>query len=167
MHEAAALLFRGYDQWITAPEVTFSVYGERGAIDLLAFHPARRALLVVELKTQLVDVQGLIGSMDRYLRLAGSAAKPHGWRASHVSGLVLLRETTTNRRAVAAHRHVLKAAFPHDTGAIRQWLEDPAGNLRGLRFLSDSHVRTDSARQTGVRRVRKHGASVETGANRR
>ena len=33
------------------PEVSFSIYGERGVIDMLLWHPARRALLVVELKT--------------------------------------------------------------------------------------------------------------------
>jgi hypothetical protein len=38
-----------------APEVSFSVYGERGIIDILAWHGASRALLVIELKTEIVD----------------------------------------------------------------------------------------------------------------
>src|SRR6187551_1151264 len=37
--------------WVVAPEVSYSIYGERGAIDLLAFHEPTRTLLVVELKT--------------------------------------------------------------------------------------------------------------------
>jgi transcriptional regulator with XRE-family HTH domain len=45
MHEAMA--FRLHRRsWLFAPEVSFSIYGERGVIDILAFHPARRALLV-------------------------------------------------------------------------------------------------------------------------
>ena len=31
--------------WIAQPEVTFSIYGEHGSIDLVAWHPGRRAFL--------------------------------------------------------------------------------------------------------------------------
>ena len=34
--------------WLVATEVSFNVWGERGSIDVLAFHPASRILLVVE-----------------------------------------------------------------------------------------------------------------------
>ena len=44
-----------------APEVSFSIYGERGVIDILAWHPGRRALLIIELKTDIVDVNELVG----------------------------------------------------------------------------------------------------------
>ena len=47
----ADLVARG---WAVRPEVTFSSWGERGSIDLLAYHPALR-LLVIDLKTELVD----------------------------------------------------------------------------------------------------------------
>ena len=56
--------------WLFAPEVSFSVYGERGVIDLLAFHPASGCLLVIELKTAIIDVNDLVGTMDRRCRLA-------------------------------------------------------------------------------------------------
>ncbi len=35
--------------WRVSPEATFSIFGERGAIDLLAVHPSTGTLLVVEL----------------------------------------------------------------------------------------------------------------------
>ena len=48
--------------WVVRPEVSFSIYGERGVIDVLAWHPARRAILVIELKTELVDINELMGT---------------------------------------------------------------------------------------------------------
>src|SRR5688572_28083068 len=39
--------------WRVLPEVTFMRFGERGAIDLLAWDEERRAGLIVELKTEL------------------------------------------------------------------------------------------------------------------
>jgi hypothetical protein len=38
--------------WISRQEVTYNIYGERGSIDDLAYHPATRALVVSELKTE-------------------------------------------------------------------------------------------------------------------
>ncbi len=155
MHEAAARSFRRHPDWTAVPEATFAIYGERGAIDVLAFHPWSRSLLVVELKTQIVDVQGLIGAVDRYRRLGPRVAAARGWRPAAVSSLVLIRDTTTNRRAVSAHGAVLRAAFPLERRAMGQWLRNPSGAVNGLAFLADSHVRTVSARQAGVRRVRQ------------
>jgi hypothetical protein len=37
--------------------VTFSIYGERGSIDLLAWHSETRTLLVVELKSELTSIE--------------------------------------------------------------------------------------------------------------
>ena len=60
---------RDSPEWQVFPEVSFSIWGERGVIDLLAWHPGRRALLVIELKTELVDVGETLGTMDRKQRL--------------------------------------------------------------------------------------------------
>ncbi len=87
MHEAMAALLSSLDGWLFEPEVSFSAYGERGIIDVLAWHPGRRTLLVIELKTELVEVSGLIGSMDRRRRLAWRIARERGWdpgRCEHV-----------------------------------------------------------------------------------
>lgn len=60
-------------EWIVHPEVTFSIYGERGAIDIVAWHPGRRALLIIEAKSEIGDTS------------AGSSARSTatgGWRVS-------------------------------------------------------------------------------------
>ncbi len=66
----------GWEVW---PEHTFSVYGERGSIDILAWHPPARALLVVEVKSQIVDIQDLVSTLDRKRRLTPRLASDLGW----------------------------------------------------------------------------------------
>jgi hypothetical protein len=155
LHEAVARLFAALPGRLFAPEVSFAVYGERGVIDVLAFHAERRALLVIELKTDLVDVQGLLGSVDRYRRLARGVARDRGWDATSVSVWVVLRDTDTNRRRVAAHATVLRAALPFDGWRMRRWLRAPDGAVAGLSFLLDARVRSISGVSAGIRRVRR------------
>ena len=65
LHEAVARWFATeLPNWVLAPEVSYSIFGERGVIDILA-GPGRRALLVIELKTDIADVNEVVGSMDR------------------------------------------------------------------------------------------------------
>jgi transcriptional regulator with XRE-family HTH domain len=155
MHEQVARLLRSHAPWIAVPEVSFSVYGERGVIDILAFHPGRRQLLVVELKTQLVDVQELLSAVDRYRRLAPRLAADRGWAVSGTSTWVVMRDTTTNRRRVAAHATVLRAALPDDGRTLRRWLRDPAGRVAALSFLPDEHRGTRRSSFAGQQRVRR------------
>ena len=75
LHEQVARMFRDdLPPWAIEPEVSFAVYGERGVIDIFAWHPGRRALLVIELKTDIVDVNDLVGTVDRKRRLARTIA---------------------------------------------------------------------------------------------
>ena len=160
MHEAVARLLHP-TAWATAPETSFAIYGERGVIDVLAFHPPTAALLVVELKTDLVDVQALIGAVDRYRRLAPTIASQRGWNARTVSCWVALRDTPANHRRLAAHVTVLRSAFPDDGRRIRGWLARPIGTISALSFLSDSHSRTAISASAGVQRVRRARATRE------
>jgi transcriptional regulator with XRE-family HTH domain len=149
LHESMAGILHGAG-WLFRPEVSFSIYGERGIIDTLAFHPASDMLLVIELKTAIIDVQGLIGSVDRYERLAPRIAAGQGWRPRLTSCWVVVMDSATNRRRVAAHASVLRAAFPTDGRSIRPWLMDPTAPLRCLSFLAAGHI----GGRARVRRVR-------------
>jgi len=64
LHESVAQFFRTRPYLSIAPEVSFAIYGERGVIDILAWHAPTRTLLVIELKTEIVDVNDLMGKMD-------------------------------------------------------------------------------------------------------
>lgn len=155
LHEALAQHLHALPPWIHAPEVSFSVWGERGVIDILAFHPPTRSLLVIELKTELVSVEDVLTTMDRRRRLAAGIALQRGWDAASVSVWVVLAASEANRKRVAAHRATLRAAFPADGHAARSWLRRPHGELRALSLWSDSKRSGVTARRAGVKRVRK------------
>ncbi len=115
--------------WEFAPEVTFSVYGERGSIDLLAWHAATRTLLVVELKTAIVDLQDGLSTIDRKRRLAASLVRDRGWRPLHIAVWLAVADTRTNRRHVEGHADLLGAAFPQRGRAVAAWLARPTGAM--------------------------------------
>jgi transcriptional regulator with XRE-family HTH domain len=136
MHEILAQLFHELPGWVAAPEVSFAIWGERGVIDILAWHPGRRALLVVELKTEIVDPAGLVASVDRYRRLAPLIAAERGWADPiSVSCWVVLARSRTNQRRLAAHRSMLRTAYPHDGRTMRTWLLDPDGPVAALSLV--------------------------------
>ena len=139
MHETMARLLGSLDGWVFEPEVSFSIYGERGIIDILAWHPGRRMLLVIELKTEIVEVSGLLGTMDQRRRLAVEIGARFGWKPLAVSTWVVVADSRTNRRAVSAHANVLRAKMPVDGRGIRAWLRDPAARVDALSFLPHRH----------------------------
>jgi transcriptional regulator with XRE-family HTH domain len=141
LHEAVAQHFASVPDWLFQPEVSFSIWGERGVVDILAFHPKRKALLVIELKTEIVDVNELVGTLDRKVRLAREVAAKRGWTIpadTTVSAWVIVLEGRTNRRRVQDHAAMLRAAPPADGRAVAGWLVRPRRPLRCLSFWPDS-----------------------------
>jgi transcriptional regulator with XRE-family HTH domain len=59
MAEVIAAAFSRLPGWVLRPEVSFAIYAERGVIDFIAWHPIRRAMLVIEVKTELVTSASL------------------------------------------------------------------------------------------------------------
>jgi len=155
LHESVARWFRELREWLVRPEVSFAVYGERGVIDLLAWHAARRALLVIELKTDIVDVNDLLGTVDRKRRLARNVASEVGWHAESVSAWVIVASGRTNRRRIAAHGAVLRSAFPMDGRGIDGWMRAPEGAVAALSTWPDLHAQNVRPDLATVRRVRR------------
>jgi transcriptional regulator with XRE-family HTH domain len=153
MHEIVAgmLLTAG---WEAVPERSFSIWGERGVVDIVAWHARTRTLLVVELKTEIVDVQRLIGTVDRYRRLAPEIVEDLGWRPDQVGAWVAVADGGTNRRRLAEHATVLRAAFPTDGRSVPGWLRSPTGSIRALSFIADARVARRIAARSSRRRVR-------------
>lgn len=133
LHDSVASWFRDVmPGWELAPEVSFAILGERGVIDIVAWHPGRRALLIIELKTDIADVNELVGTFDRKRRLASKIAAERGWIPATVSGWVIVAPGRTNRARIAAHGAMLRAAFPLDGRSVQRWLADPAGAISAL-----------------------------------
>jgi transcriptional regulator with XRE-family HTH domain len=158
LHELVARYFSRLPLWVAQPEVSFAVYGERGVIDILAWHPARKALLVIELKTDIADVNELVGTVDRKGRLAIRIAIERGWVTPRdppptVSIWIIVGEGPTNRRRVGAHRAMLRAAFPTDGRSMPGWLRDPIRPVRALSFWAGPRSATRGP--TPLRRVRR------------
>jgi transcriptional regulator with XRE-family HTH domain len=156
LHEVVARMFRDeLPDWVFEPEVSFAIYGERGVIDILAWHGARRALLVIELKTDIVDVNDLVGGVDRKRRLAWQVARTRGWEPESVSVWVIVAAGRTNRARIAAHGAMLRAAYPIDGRTIRSWLRVPAASVAALSLWQNVHPGTAKTDLSAVRRVRK------------
>jgi transcriptional regulator with XRE-family HTH domain len=122
--------------WEAQVEVSYSVYGERGSIDVLAWHAAACALLVVEVKTELTSVEETLRKLDAKVRLA---ARPDldrfSGRATMRGRLLVLPDSTTARRRAARAASVLEAALPMRGPALAEWLRRPVGGVAGLLFL--------------------------------
>jgi hypothetical protein len=138
--------------WVLAPEVSYAIYAERGVVDIVAWHPGRRAILVIELKTDIVDVNQLIGKVGEKARLIRQIVRERGWDPLTVSSWVIVAAGRTNRARLAAHRSVLRAAFPADGRAVRAWLADPIGSISAMSMWTDRAARP----LTPTRRVRPH-----------
>jgi transcriptional regulator with XRE-family HTH domain len=159
--ELVAERIDGYPGWIVRPEVSFAIAGERGVIDLLGWHAATRSLLVIELKTDVVDIGEVLGTLGRKARLGPLIASDLGWNSQAVSVALLIASSRYNRRRVAAHARLFGAAMPDGGGRLRSFLKEPSRESRvaALVFVSNRHQRTTSHTFATPRRVRRSEAA--------
>ncbi len=122
--------------WEVHAEESFNLYGERGSVDILAWRPECQALLIVEIKSELVDLQDTIRTLDVKTRVVPTVVRrSHSWRPDSVAAVLVLPDAKVHRNAAAAHAALLGAALPARTRAVRRWLESPSGSLRGIWFV--------------------------------
>lgn len=164
MHERIVAIFDRIGGWALAPEVTFAVYGERGVIDILAWHAATRTLLVIELKTEMVDPQEVVRTLDRKRRLAIRVGRERGWDSAAIATWLVVGESMTNRRRVDASAGLFRTAFPFDRRALTGWLRRPSGPARVLSFLTYPAPAGQRAQLGALRRVRPARQATARGA---
>ena len=144
--------------WDVAVEVSFNHFGERGSIDILAWHATSRALLAVEVKSVVPDAQAMIATLDRKARLAPAIARERGWDPRVTARLLVVVDTSTARMRIQQYGHLFTSAFPDRGAAVRHWLRDPVGPLSGLYFFHNSRpdrAIRDAAARERVRRPRR------------
>jgi len=124
--------------WDVATEVTFNIRGERGSVDVLAFHPATGSLLVIEVKSVVPDMQAMLVGIDRKGRLAHEIARDRGWLATSVTRLLVLPDDRTARRRVERYGATFRTALPARTIDVRRWIRHPDGTRHGVLFLPDA-----------------------------
>ncbi len=145
--------------WEVAVEETFNHYGECGSVDILAWRADVRALLIIEIKSELADVQDTVATLDRKVRVVPQVVrKTRGWSARSVAGILVLPDAKVARSAVASHAATMAAAFPCRTLDVRRWVATPSGDSAASGSLP---IRMDRAMRSGgpVRRVRRRRAA--------
>jgi transcriptional regulator with XRE-family HTH domain len=131
----AVLRARG---WRTEVEVTFSEFGERGSIDILAGHERVRAVAVCEVKTRLGSLEETNRRLDVKERLGPRIAKTRfGWAPAAVGRLLILPGDSSTRRTVHQHALTMASAYPARSRELRAWIRSPDRPIRGLWFVSE------------------------------
>jgi transcriptional regulator with XRE-family HTH domain len=158
-HRASTLRGLG---WVVALEATYSVYGERGSIDVFAANARHRAVLVEEVKSVLTAFEELGRKTDEKVRLARNrlCRERFGFEPLAVGRILVLPDTDAARRRVARLAPTLDLLFPARTREVRAWLRNPIGDLSGIVFVADSNRGGVTGDQRGRTRVRRSKLAV-------
>jgi hypothetical protein len=111
--------------WLVEPEASFNHYGDRGRVDVLAYHPTLQIVLVVEVKTRIDDTQDLIGRLDVKRRVVPILARERRWQVRAVVPVLLVSEGRTARRRIGEHPALFATMSLRARAAIA-WLRRPA-----------------------------------------
>lgn len=123
--------------WFVATEVEIGDGRGRGWIDLLAFHPVERVLLVIEIKTELDDLGAIERTLGRYERGAWAAARGLGWRPTASTGCLLLLHTRAVEAALGFNRLAIDQGFSVRASRLAELVEEPSAvPVRGARALA-------------------------------
>jgi transcriptional regulator with XRE-family HTH domain len=121
--------------WEVMPEWSFNHYGERGSVDIVAWHEPTRTLLLIEVKSRIDDVQELLHTFGRKVRIAPDLlSRERGWTAARVCTMLVVGESSASRAVVASHSTTFGALWPAGTAACKRFIAKPgraAADFRG------------------------------------
>jgi transcriptional regulator with XRE-family HTH domain len=148
--------------WEVTVEYTFSRFGDNGAVDVIGWRAQERALLLVEVKSELDNLQKMLSVLDRKTRLVPALlALERDWRAAVVGAILVMPDRSTFRDGIARFRATFAAALPSRNVEIRRWLAQPGpGPLRGTWFLRLSGPSILVEGRGGPRRIRASRGSA-------
>jgi transcriptional regulator with XRE-family HTH domain len=165
--ESVAAALGATPGWVVQAEVSFAMYRESGVVDLFMWHAETSHLIVIEIKTQLVDVNELLGTLDKKRRLARKIVAGRGWRPAQVDVWLIIADTSTNRRHAREHATLLRAGHPFDGRHLGRILRHPSENGSGVAFWSNTNpgstgtgIRATKGPNLGVVAVRGRRPSV-------
>ena len=128
--------------WEVDVEVSFSIYGERGSIDVFARHPPTGLIAVVEVKGSIGEAGNTLIGVDRKVRLAPVIARERGWRCTGVAKLLVVAEGNTARDRINRHRNAFRSALPATTRECLAWIRSPTSTVpAGILFIAPRNVR--------------------------
>ncbi len=139
--------------WRPELEVTYSIYAERGSIDVLATKREALAAIVVEVKSDIASAEQLGRKLDEKARLAPQIVfERYGWRPKVVGRVVVMPESSRLRRRFQPGS-VLARMFPATGRQVRAWLHAPSGPISARWFLSFTRPLTVGRPRGGRHRV--------------
>lgn len=116
------------DGWDPRAEVEVGDGRSRGWIDVLAYRSADRALLVIEVKTAIVDLGRTLRTLGWYARSAREAAAQFGWRPRTVTPALLVLCTVESDARLAAQRELLRESLRGTAAALAEWSGAPGAS---------------------------------------
>jgi transcriptional regulator with XRE-family HTH domain len=146
--------------WQVTVEVEVGSDRSRGWIDILAYHTETRILLVIELKTEIVDMGGIQRSFSWYGREAWQAAKRSGWRPERAFGCLLLLATEANDDRARANRDVMDLEFQGRAANLTRLVAGERLDVVPKRFVA--MVDPASRRRAWLRPLRIDGRRAGT-----
>lgn len=131
--------------WQTAREVEIVQARSHGWIDVVAFQPTTETVLVIEIKTRLVDLGSVERQLGWYGRAAGDVARRIGWRPRRIVTWLIVLASEEVERVIASNTDLLGRAFPVRAREMLAWLADGGHDTigRGLAMLDPTSKRRD------------------------
>jgi transcriptional regulator with XRE-family HTH domain len=139
--------------WQVAPEVEVGGDRSRGWIDLLAYHPGNRVLLVIEIKTEIRDLGAIERSLGWYERESWAAARRLGWHPRQVMGNLILLATDANDERIRDNKDALGYGFPLRARALSAVVAGhptPVGRQRAMALIDPCSRRRDWLRPARI-----------------
>lgn len=125
--------------WEVCTEQSFNHFGDRGSVDVLGWRPDLGALLILEIKSEITSLEETLRRIDVKARVYPKTARAErGWVPRMVGVAVVLPDATAHRDLLRRHSALVSASLPAGTVAVRRWVGQPAGDLRGVWFLRNT-----------------------------
>ena len=146
--------------WVVRTEFSFNHYGDRGSVDVLAWRPADRALLLAEIKTEITSLEETLRVMDMKHRVVPPLARRQlAWDPISVASALVIPASSTHRAMLERHAAAVSASLPSGTWDVRHWLARPSGEMRGVWFLQNTSQGGAKSKLPPLRRVRLKAAA--------
>ncbi|MEX1172245.1 MAG: helix-turn-helix domain-containing protein [Chloroflexota bacterium] len=116
----------GSSGWETRRELEVASGRWHGWVDLLAFDPRTRTLVIVEVKTRIDDLGAIERQIAWYEREAPGLARNLGWRVDRIFTWLLLLASDEVDKGIRENRDALADGFPMRAPAMRGLLHGEA-----------------------------------------
>lgn len=126
----------------------------------MAWHAASHCLLIIEVKSRLLDAQATLATLDRKVRiLPRLLAGERGWHPAAVGAMLAMPGLTANRSAVERHAATFATAFPPPPAGMLPVVGFAIPPDRSERWFLSMSNRVTGTQLRGTRRRVRHAKS--------